>query len=209
MSNPVVDELIAKTLRELEQAKKPSSYSRSWKSPSGYKFLVPWSNAVLLRILIRNLTDSFPKSEYRAKAQVDDAARSTIANIEEGYKRATTEEYIKFISYSQGSLEEVKGDIERFLQDGFLQSSKGSKLEDLGIDLKAWNFWVRNPLNSSKILYFSLKENKGMYRILKDIQPDYLTYEIFLELINKTDWLLRKLVQSLEHKIQHDKLSLL
>lgn len=92
LSNPVIDELIAKTMHELQQAEKSPSDFRSWKSPQGYKFLVPWSNSVLVRILIRKLTETLPKSEFRSKAQIDDAARSTIANIEEGYKRATTQE---------------------------------------------------------------------------------------------------------------------
>jgi len=97
MANPVVDGLIAKTKQELEQAARPQSTYRSWKSSHGYKFLIPWSNAVLLRILVRKFTQTLPKSEYRTKAQVDDAARSVTANIEEGYKRSTTLEYIQFL----------------------------------------------------------------------------------------------------------------
>ena len=168
--------------------------------------MVQWSNLVLLRILIRKFTETLPKSEYRAKAQVDDAARSSVANIEEGFKRASTKEYIEFIGFSQGSLEEVKGDVERFLQDGYLKSKKSSRLENLGIDLKLWNEWARNPMNSSKILYFPLKKNKGGYRNLKEIKGEDLSYEMFIELINKTDWLLRRLVESLERKIQEEKL---
>jgi len=201
----VIQELIDKTLKELSQAEKPQSASRSWNSSQGYKFLIQWSNAVLLRILIRKLTDTLPKSEYRMKTQVDDAARSVVANIEEGYKRAGTKEYIQFISYSQGSLEEVKGDIERLMQDKFLASKPGSQLQNLGIDLKAWNDWCRNPLNSSKLLYFPIISFKGNYRNLEELKGKDLTYEIFIELINKTDWLLRKLVASLEMKIQKDK----
>lgn len=208
MSNPIVDELIAKTMQELNQSKKPQSTSRSWNSSQAYKFLIQWSNVVLLRILIRKLTDSLPKSEYRMKAQINDAARSVVANIEEGYKRATTGEYIRFISYCQGSLEEVKGDIERLLQDGFMKSVPASNLKDLGIDLKAWNLWVRNPLNFSKILHFPLKENRGMYRNLEEIKGKDITYEIFIELINKSDWLIRKLVESLENKLDREKMGL-
>ena len=113
----VISKLIVKTEAEFRQASREPAGSRSWTSSHGYKFLVQWSNLVLLRILIRKFTNTLPKSEYRAKAQVDDAARSSVANVEEGYKRSTTAEYIRFIGFSQGSLEEVKGDIERFLQD--------------------------------------------------------------------------------------------
>src|SRR4030042_4190177 len=206
MDKTISQQLVEKTLKELEQAKKPNSSSRTWKISQGYKFLIQWSNLVLLRLLIRKLTETLPKSEYRIKAQVDDAARSTVANIEEGWKRATTKEYIDFLSYSQGSLEEVKGDIERLFQDKFLPSKKGSSLKDLGIDLKAWNDWCKNPLNSSKLLYFPLV--KGVYRNLEEIKGKDLTYEIFIELINKSDWLLRRLVQSLEKKLEDEKLKI-
>jgi len=204
-----IAKLIAKTEAELARAGRQPAGSRTWTSSHGYKFLVQWSNLVLLRILIRKFTNTLPKSEYRAKAQVDDAARSSVANVEEGYKRSTTAEYIRFIGFSQGSLEEVKGDIERFLQDGFLKSVPGSKLSDLGIDLKVWNEWARDPINSSKILYFPLKESRGGCRRLEELPASSLTYEIFIELINKTDYLLRKLVVSLEAKHDRKKLEIM
>lgn len=191
-------------LWELNQPQRKTARSRVWSDPEGYRYLIPWSNAVLLRYFIRMLTESLPKSEYRRKAQVDDAARSVVRNIEEGYKRATTSEYSDFIGYSQGSLEEVKGDIRELTEDGFLKSRQGSALAGIGIDLGGFNA--------------ALKGNKGSYRKLKDVKTEYtpinvlylplkniragdLTYEIFLELINKTDWNLRQLVVSLERKL--------
>lgn len=204
----VIKELIEKTNKELEDAKKPQSLTRPWSSPTGYRFLTPWSNAVLLRILIRKLTETFPKSEYRRKAQMDDAARSTVRNIEEGFKRSNTKDYLEFIGFSQGSLEEVKGDIRECLEDKLLPTKYGTSLSNLGIDLKAWNDYCKNSLNSAKLLYFPLKSSKGIYRSLKDIKGTDLTYEIFIELINKTDYLLRRLVQSLERKQDDLKLRL-
>ena len=202
MNKTISQQLAEKTMRELEETKNPQSNSRSWKDPIGYRFLIPWSNAVLLRIFVRALTITFPKSEYRRKSQMDDAIRSVIRNIEEGFKRSTTKDYLNFLGYSQGSLEEVKGDVRECLEDELVVSKPGSSVADLGVDLKAWTEWLRNPLNSSKFLYFPLKDSKGM---VKDIKGQNLTYEIFIELINKTDWLLRKLVESLETKLRVDK----
>ena len=199
--------LSIKGLWELNQPKQKVSRSRVWTDPTGYRYLVPWSNAVLLRYFIRMLTESLPKSEYRRKAQLDDAGRSVVRNIEEGYKRATTPEYTDFIGYSQGSLEEVKGDIRELTEDGFLKSKPGSTLAEIGFDLGGFNA--------------ALKGNKGSYRKLKDVKTEYtpinvlypplnniraedLTYEIFLELINKTDWNLRQLVVSLERKLSDE-----
>lgn len=192
---------------ELQQPEKPKSRSRTWKDPTGYRYLIPWSNAALLRYLVRILTSSLPKSEYRRKAQLDDAGRSVVRNIEEGFKRATTSEYLDFIGYSQGSLEEVKGDIRELTEDEFLATRRGSSLASIGLDLGGFNA--------------ALKGNKGSYRTLKDVKTEYipinvlysplkgihaenLTYEIFIELINKTDWNLRQLVVSLERKLSSD-----
>ena len=248
---------------ELAQADRPKQSSRSWQNPEGYRFLVPWSNAVLLRFFIRMYTGVLPKSEYRRKAQVDDASRSVVRNIEEGYKRATTGEYVRFISFSQGSLEEVKGDVREMTEDGFMKSKPGSSLLGIGIDLGDFNrslrkrklgdskgnyrnlkdpltssnspltsfnspimsskspitspnFSSNSPLNSfnspltspkspAPFRDFSYQPITSLYPPLSQVTASHLTYEIFLELINKTDWLLRKLVMSLETKMQVDK----
>lgn len=186
-----------------------------------------------MRIFVRKFTGSLPKSEHRLKAQFDDNARSVIANIEEGFARPTTSEYLTFLGYSQASLIEGKGDAQRSLQDGFLFSKPGSKLKDLGIDLSDWHEALKQTVISTKPVNFSnenceQKNFRGNYGKLKDIgkeannnncllnpfkflyppvdnlNPKSLTYEIFIELINKTDWHLRKLVESLERKLEKD-----
>ncbi|MCX6812458.1 MAG: four helix bundle protein [Candidatus Berkelbacteria bacterium] len=40
------------------------------------------------------------------------SARSGVRNIEEGFSRASTKEYIEFLGFSKGSLEELLGDFE-------------------------------------------------------------------------------------------------
>jgi four helix bundle protein len=212
-----------KTLWQLEQLNDPKrsrrtrSRSRVWTSPQAYKFLVQWSNAVLLRILGIKLFEYLksPNSPLtsskgwkyidRLEGQFLDELRSVVANIEEGFARPTTSEYLKFLGYSQGSLKEARGDIERMQQDGLIKSIKGSFIDILGIDLKSWNEWAKDPANSSNILNYPLKKNKGSYRTLKDIRGDCFTYEMFIELINKTDYLLQKLVESLEKKLDGER----
>ena len=160
-----------KGLWALSRPPKPKQRSREWTDPEGYKWLVQWSNAVLLRFIIRILTDSLPKSEYRRKSQLDDAARSVVRNLEEGYKRATTKEYIDFIGYSQGSLEEVKGDIRELAEDGFLAAKQGSSLQDLGIELGDLNKALKGNKGDYRSLKDSrgeLKEDKGEYRKLEE-----------------------------------------
>lgn len=197
--NNIVQTLIDKSLRELLTPEKPKSRSRVWQDPKGYQYLGVWQNAALLRVLIRKFTLNLPFSESRLKKQLDDSARSQKRNIEEGWKRATTSEYLDFIGYSQGSLEEVKGDVRDAKTDGFLKSRPGSSLMDIGINLTVFKGPFKGqakgePTDPSHPYYNSLKSLKG----------GEITYEMLTELINKTDFLLRKLVESLERKLSNE-----
>lgn len=199
--DPIQRGLIEKTLKELSQSEKPKSRSRVWKDPKGYQYLGVWQNAALLRVMVRVFTKSLPRQEYRLKAQMDDEARSTKRNIEEGWKRATTSDYLQFLSYSQGSLEELRGDVRDCKTDGFLKSVPGSSLKGLGIDLRV----TKGPDKGKNQANGEPTEPDHPYYLpLKTLKPETLTYEIFMELVNKTDWLLRKLVESLETKLQKD-----
>lgn len=143
--------------------------TRSWQDPAGYKRLIIWQNGMLLRVLIRVWTEGLPRNEYRLKAQVDDAARS----------------------YSQGSLEEIKGDVRDSAIDGLLKSSPNSTLKNtLNITLKQ----RPNPENW-------IKEIKGKFS-KGELKGSDLTVEIFNELINKTEWNHNRLIRSLEEKTQ-------
>lgn len=159
------------------------------------------------------------RSEYRRKSQLDDALRSVVANIEEGFARATTKQYLDFLGFSQGSLKEVKGDFQRAWQDGLLDSRPGSSLVEMGVDLKEWHEVLKKSVISRKVLQNPLKSLKGNYRSLGEfrgkpfefgylavdnLKAQNLTYEIFIELVNKTDWHLRRLVESLETKLNKE-----
>ena len=222
--DPIIQEMIEKTLKELsEQPKEQRQESRNWQDPEGYRYLFPWSNAVLLRYFIRKFTDSLPKKEFRRKTQFDDAGSSVVRNIEEGFKRPTTKEYLSFLGFSQASLEECKGNTRESTDDGLLKSVPDSSLEKLEINLRNFRDSLltskvplqssNHPLISSK---GSLRETRGklkdfsyhpltiLYPPLNSIQAKDLTYEIFMELVNKTDYLLRQLVVSLEKKLTDD-----
>ena len=226
-SKSISEELIAKSLAELSASEKPKQRSRVWTSPVGYRYLVQWSNSVLLRHFIRLFTDSHIAREYKRKAQVDDAGRSTVRNLEEGFKRATTSEYLDFIGFSQGSLEEVKGDARDLTDDGLLPSGLGSSLARIGVNLGDFNRALqpvfRGNLEESIGTYrtedkkplrgkqppesdqlFLYRPLKVLYAPLARVRAEDLTYEIFMELINKTDYLLRRLVESLEKKLAGD-----
>lgn len=66
------------------------------------------------------MTERFAKSNMRLISQMRDAARSAKQNIREGYRKGSLGEYINSIKISQGSLEELSGDIEDCLEDKFI-----------------------------------------------------------------------------------------
>ncbi len=205
-------------------------YLVSWSNSSllrvlGVKWFYHFKSKVLQSPLTsskgpyRNLKDFKGRMGFklldRLEGQFLDELRSVVANQEEGFARATTSQYLDFLGYAQASLKEGKGEVHRLRQDNLLPSIQGSNLTNIGIDLKDWHEALKEsvisrPLNSSKLLQNPLKDSRGNYRILEefkfnyppvdDLDPSRLTYEIFIELINKTDWHLRKLVESLEKK---------
>lgn len=195
----VIKTAIAKTMRELSQPPKPLQRSRVWKDPEGYQYLAVWQNAALLRVLIRKFTLTLPYSEKRLKAQLDDAARSQKRNLEEGWKRPTTSEYLNFLGFAQASLEEVKGDIRDAKTDGFLPSEPGSSLKDIGINLNIF----KGP-SKGEVKGEPTEPAHPYCQPLATLNSKTLTYEIFMELINKTDYLLRSLVESLEKKLRDE-----
>lgn len=199
----VILEAVTKTMQELNTSPQPEQRSRIWQDPEGYQSLGVWQNASLLRVLTRKFTLSLPLWEKRLKAQMDDCARSVKRNIEEGWKRPTTSEYLDFLGYSQASLEELKGDIRDCKTDGFLKSQPGSNLLDLGIDLRVFKGAVKGQERVVK--GEPTATSHPYYQPLFTLKIESLSYEIFMELINKTDYLLRTLVQSLEIKLNSDR----
>jgi len=159
-----------------------------------YQYSAVYRNAVVLRLLIKKLTDSLnPKKHHRLISQLDSAARSVVANIREGYVRPKSSDYSTFLGFSQGSLEEVRGDIGDARDDSLIISKPSTSLKGVGLLLKP-------PTNLSPNDHL-----RGLKRIIRDeIRSKDLTYEIFIELINKTEWLLKRVVQGLDRKIITD-----
>lgn len=60
-----------------------------------------------------------------------DAARSIKQNIQEGYKSGSLGKYIQFLKISQGSLGELRGDIDDCLTDQLISESEFQELDKL------------------------------------------------------------------------------
>ena len=89
-----------------------------------YKKLVVWKNARELRRMVYQITADFPREEFRRVAQMRDAARSVKQNIQEGRKRISEAEFLRFLDIARASLAELKGDIEDCREDSLLTEGR-------------------------------------------------------------------------------------
>ncbi|MDO8521168.1 MAG: four helix bundle protein [bacterium] len=76
-------------------------------SPDGYKHLLVYKKAEELLAETTKFTSEFPRIISRLIEQMDSSARSTKANIVEGWKRNATYEYYTFLGYSIASNAEL------------------------------------------------------------------------------------------------------
>jgi len=98
------------------------------KKPEGYKELLVYRRAVELQDFIYKITESFPITERRRKEHMRDSARSVKQNIVEGWKRETTQQYIDFLSFSFGSLGELKEDGEDCFKNNLINPDISGEL---------------------------------------------------------------------------------
>lgn len=74
-----------------------------------YRDLVVWERAVDLVVEIYRLSAGFPREEqFGLTSQMRRASVSVTANIAEGSGRATSRDFLNFLSYSRGSLKEIE-----------------------------------------------------------------------------------------------------
>lgn len=85
--------------------------------PEGYKELLVYRRSEELRFYLLKLTKKLGMTERFGKIHLNDSARSVKQNIVEGWKRSTTKEYYDFLSFSLGSLGEIKEDIKDLYTD--------------------------------------------------------------------------------------------
>lgn len=75
--------------------------------PQGLRKLRAYQLARQLAHLIYDLTEHFPKREFRLIGQMKEASVSAYANIAEGYGRSVPGDYARFCEVARGSLAEL------------------------------------------------------------------------------------------------------
>ena len=89
-----------------------------------------WQACRELRVFVAKVCRGFPKEEeYRLKDQILRSARSTTANIAEGYGRRTTQQYIHALYLAYGSLCELETQLMLCHDLKYLESKKHKNLQ--------------------------------------------------------------------------------
>lgn len=96
-----------------------------------YEKLKFYQDICEIRRLIHDITERFDKKHMRLISQMRDAARSAKQNIREGYRKGSLGEFIHSIRISQGSLEELSGDMEDCLEDKLITQMDFEKFSQL------------------------------------------------------------------------------
>lgn len=96
-----------------------------------YEKLKFYQDIYAIRIFVYRITERFAKTHLRLVSQMRDAARSAKQNIHEGYTKGTIGEFAHSIRISQGSLEELAGDVQDCKDDGLITEDEYEKFSVL------------------------------------------------------------------------------
>ena len=78
-----------------------------------YRDLIVWQKSIQMVTEVYSITKSFPKEElYGLVSQIRRSSVSIPSNIAEGYGRRSTNEYLRFLQISIGSLYELQTQLE-------------------------------------------------------------------------------------------------
>lgn len=173
----------------------------------------------------------------RLRTHLEDAGRSMVSTFEEGWARPSTKEFLDFIGFSQASLIEIHGDIDRSLADGLLKPERESTggygnvqgqhaqstfpsrtspvpscfspMARAGIPTPSRDFpYPPVRVRTHPTEYGSTRERLREYTG-HEVSAGDLSYELFIECINKCSYLLRHTVEGLWRKLSRDEQELL
>lgn len=149
----------------------------SHRNPLGYRTLRTWQQANEIFELTEKFIITLPLRHPETKQYLTDikdhmtrSARSVVRNIEEGYARTSTKEYISFLGFSAGSLEELIGDY-KYCQKGNIGDSKGrskgiglsvgeAKMLDAQIKSLEEKCYKEKTVSQNDLARKTIKENK-------------------------------------------------
>jgi four helix bundle protein len=113
-----------------------------------YRELIVWQKAMGLVEAVYRATSQFPHAEiYGLTSQVRRAAVSIPSNIAEGQGRASTRDFLHFLSVAQGSLMEVETQVSVAERLGYIEKQLETTLLDSAAEIGRLLNGLCNSLN--------------------------------------------------------------
>jgi four helix bundle protein len=96
--------------------------------------------------------------DFKFRDQINDAAGSIMDNIAEGFERSGRNEFINFLAISKGSCGEVKSQLYRALDRGYITEEKFKELYELANEIGKLEGGLIEYLNKSNYKGSKYKE---------------------------------------------------
>lgn len=159
------------------------------KKKAGYEYLLAYK----ITIPIYDLTVEFVKKyidyKSRTKDQMEQAARSGMQNISEGYKQQSLAGYIKLSGVSRGSLEELLNDYLSYARQNRIDIwDKEKAKREIREIREIWEIINRNPSLPSQPNFPSLPTDKTQ------------SLNLLITIIQQANYLVDRLINSLTEK---------
>jgi four helix bundle protein len=102
-----------------------------------YRDLIVWQKSMSLVTEIYKVLKVFPKDEiYGLTGQIRRSAISIPSNIAEGFGRASTNDYIRFLKVATGSLYELQTQVDIASNLGYLQKHTYNEIYELSREVE-------------------------------------------------------------------------
>lgn len=156
---------------------------------AGYEYLLAYKITVPIYDLTVEFCKRYIERGSRTKDQMEQAARSGMQNVAEGNKQQSLAGYIKLSGVSRGSLEELLKDYLAFARQNKIPvwDSQRAKREIREIRV-IWEILRKTPTLPYSPNFPNLPSNKEV------------AVNLMITLINQANYLLDKLIKSLEEK---------
>lgn len=116
-----------------------------------FKNLLVWQKAMDLTQAVYEITKSFPSGEqYGLKAQLRRCAVSIPSNIAEGAGRSSDQDFKRFLSISNGSINELEAQLILANRLDYLNEQELNELLDILTEVQKMNFALSERLANKK-----------------------------------------------------------
>ncbi len=109
-------------------------------------------------------------TDHRLVVQINDSSESVMSNIAEGFGRGTQGEFITFLGYALGSLNETQSHLCAAVDREYLPEAAFSELFDEGTEIRKMNV---------KFIQSMIKEGSGVKHIRKRVNWTDDVWEIY------------------------------